>query len=77
MAEVSRLSKTGQTATNTGGVLSFANAGQTTYPALFGALLAAGGGFGLGFILAGPPALLAGVSLLRRGFGPNKHDFKK
>ena len=74
LAEVSRLSKTGQTATNTGGVLSFANAGQTTYPALFSVLLAAGGGFSLGFILAGPPALLAGVALLRRGF---KHDNKE
>ena len=67
LAEVSRLSKLGQTATNTGGLLSFANAGQTTYPALFSVLLAAGGSFSLGFILAGPPALLAGVALLRRG----------
>ena len=77
LAEVSRLSKTGQTATNTGGVLSFANAGQTTYPALFSVLLAAGGGFSLGFILAGPPALLAGVALLRRGFKPNKNAKNK
>ena len=77
LAEVSRLSKIGQTATNTGGLLSFANAGQTTYPALFSVLLAAGGGFSLGFILAGPPALLAGVALLRRGFKPNNNANNK
>ena len=63
LAEVAKLSKPGQTATNTGGVLSFANAGQTAYPALFSALLAAGGSFGLGFILAGPPAFVAGLIL--------------
>ncbi len=66
LAEVAHLSKPGETATNTGGVLSFATAGQTTYPALFGLLLGLGGSFGLGFILAGPPAFLVGLLLLRR-----------
>ena len=66
LAEVSRLSEPGQTATNTGGVLAIANVGQTTYPALFSALLAAGGSFGIGFIIAAPPALFAALLLLRR-----------
>ena len=70
LAEVARLSQSGQTATNTGGVLAFANAGQTAYPALFSVLLAAGGSFGLGFMLAGPPAFLAGLILLKRQSSP-------
>lgn len=66
LAEVANLSKPGETATNTGGVLSFATAGQTAYPALFGLLLGLGGSFGLGFILAAPPAFLVGLLFLRR-----------
>jgi fucose permease len=64
LAEIANLSKTGETATNTGGVLAFATGGQTAYPALFGLLLATTGSFGLGFILAGPPALLVGLLFL-------------
>jgi len=64
LAEIAKLSKAGETATNTGGVLAFATGGQTAYPALFGLLLAITGSFGLGFIMAGPPALLVGLVFL-------------
>ena len=64
LAEIAKLSKAGETATNTGGVLAFATGGQTAYPALFGLLLAITGSFGLGFIMAGPPALLVGLLFL-------------
>lgn len=70
LAEIANLSNPGETATNTGGVLAFATGGQTVYPALFGALLAATGSFGLGFVLAGPPALLVGLLFLRGDKGP-------
>ena len=77
LAEIANLSKAGETATNTGGVLAFATGGQTAYPALFGLLLATTGSFGLGFILAGPPALLIGLLLLfryRRDFAVERQE---
>ena len=66
LAEISNLSQPRAVATNTGGVLAFATAGQIIYPAIFGALLSLTGGFGLGFVLAGVPAALIGVMFLRR-----------
>ena len=66
LAEISNLSQPRTVATNTGGVLAFATAGQIIYPAIFGALLSLTGGFGVGFVLAGVPAALIGVMFLRR-----------
>ncbi|MEC8028455.1 MAG: MFS transporter, partial [Pseudomonadota bacterium] len=66
LAEISNLSQPRAVATNTGGVLAFATAGQIIYPAIFGALLSLTGGFGVGFVLAGVPAALIGVMFLRR-----------
>lgn len=66
LSEIAALSKSEDVATNTGGVLAFAVGGQFVYPALMGWLLGIGGGFGLGYALAGLPALAVGLSFVKR-----------
>lgn len=70
LAEVARLAPEGRIGALTGGVLSFGGVGQMIMPLGFGAVLAATGGYGLGFFAAGLIALVPGIALLRRERGP-------
>ncbi len=70
LAEIAARSRREDVATNTGGVLAFAVGGQFVYPALMGWLLGAGGSFGLGYALAGVPALLVGIMYVHRSMLP-------
>ena len=64
LSEVARRSPPGQVGQYTGGVLTFGNAAMMAYPALYGLLLSGGAGYSVGFLLAGIPALAAGILFL-------------
>lgn len=64
LSEIARRSPPGQVGQFTGGVLCFGNAAMMAYPAIYGLLLTLGLGYGTGFLLAGIPALIAGVLFL-------------
>jgi len=64
LAEVARLAPAGKVGAYTGGIVSFAGAGQSIYPAVFGILLAHTGSFSIGFFAAAAPALLSGIGFL-------------
>jgi MFS family permease len=66
LAEAARLAPEGQRGTATGGVLSFGQTGALLLPVLYGVSLGLTGEHGTGFFLAGLPALLVGLVLLRR-----------
>lgn len=61
LSEIARRSPEGQVGQFTGGVLAFGNAAMMAYPAIYGLLLSFGFGYGTGFLLAGLPALMAGI----------------
>ncbi|MDE0942973.1 MAG: MFS transporter [Alphaproteobacteria bacterium] len=65
LAEVARLAPPGQVGSLTGGVLSLGYIAMMGYPALYGFILANGGGFNYGFMIIGVPAFIAGCMLLR------------
>lgn len=65
LAEVARMSPPGRVGAMTGGVLTFGNAGQMLMPAAFGAMIAAGAGFPLAWVLIAVPALGAGWMVWR------------
>lgn len=65
LAEVARLAPAGQVGSLTGGVLSLGYIAMMAYPAAYGIILAHYDDFGHGFILAGAPALIAGIMLSR------------
>lgn len=64
LSEIARRSPPGQVGQFTGGVLCFGNAAMMAYPAIYGLLLTAGAGYGTGYLLAGIPALIAGILFL-------------
>jgi len=66
LAEVARLAPEGKVGSYTGGIISFAGAGQSIYPAVFGVLLAYTGSFSYGFFAAALPALVSGVLFFRK-----------
>ena len=59
LAETARLAPEGQVGGVTGGVLAFTSIAMMIYPALYGALLAWTGSYGIGFILAALPSFAA------------------
>ncbi len=59
LAEIARLAPPGHVGGLTGGVLAFTSVAMTIYPAIYGALLALTGSYGIGFALAAAPALFA------------------
>ena len=69
LSEVARLAPQGRVGAATGGVLFFTSAGLLVYPAMFGLILGLTGSYGLGFALAGLPALAVGIRFLRRRNG--------
>jgi MFS family permease len=68
LAETARAAPEGMRGAVTGGVLSFGQVGALTEPLIYSALLGLTGNYGLGFIVCGIPALVVGVSMLRRKF---------
>jgi len=66
LAEAARAAPEGMRGGITGGVLSFGQVGALCLPLAYSALLDLTGGYGIGFIVCGAPALLVGVQLLRQ-----------
>lgn len=64
LAEVARLAPPGRVGAVTGGVLTFTSIGMMIYPGIFGFVLEITADYGTGYILAGLPALIAGIWLL-------------
>ncbi len=75
LAEVARLATPGKVGGMTGGVLAFGDAAAFIMPLVFSALLALTGSYGIGYAVAGIPAL--GIALYL-GFGgrPKKDEVK-
>ncbi len=67
LAEVVRVTSPERSASATGGVLFFTFAGMMAGPALFGTIVAAGGGFRGAFWALAATCLVPGLALLRRG----------
>ncbi len=67
LAEAARLAPEGMRGAATGGVLSFGQVGALLLPLGYAAMLAATDSYAAGFMLCGAPALVVGVTLLRRG----------
>lgn len=65
LAETARLAPPDRVGGITGGVLSFTSVAMMTYPAVYGALLAATGSYTLGFVLGAVPSFLACVVFCR------------
>lgn len=65
LAEVARLAPPDQVGSATGGTIVFIMAAATIYPVVFAVILAATGSYGLGYVVAAAPALVAGLLLLR------------
>lgn len=65
LAEIARLSPPGRAGAVTGAVLAFAQLGQIALPPIFGAMLAAGIGWGTSWVLLGLPAGAVAIWLLR------------
>ena len=65
LSEAARLAPPGTRAASTGGVLSFGQIGAFLLPVVYAALLALTGSYGLGFAVAGLPALIMGIVMLR------------
>ena len=63
LAETARLAPAGQVGGITGGVLAFTSVAMMIYPAVYGGLLAVTGSYGVGFVLAGLPALFCAFVL--------------
>ncbi|MFN4091107.1 MAG: MFS transporter, partial [Alphaproteobacteria bacterium] len=63
IAEVARLAPPGRVGAMTGGVLAFGDAAALVLPLLFSGLLVATGSYGIGFAVAGVPALAIAVYL--------------
>lgn len=70
LAEVVRVTSPERSASATGGVLFLTFAGMMVGPAVFGAIVSAGGGFRAAFWVLAVLCLLPGVALLRGGPGP-------
>lgn len=66
LAETARLAPPDKVGGVTGGVLAFTSVAMMIYPAVYGALLALTGSYGLGFALGALPALLAFAVFSRR-----------
>lgn len=66
LAEAARLAPPGQVGATTAGVIVFIMASATIFPLAFAAILAATGGYGLGYMIAGLPALAVAFRLSRR-----------
>ena len=69
LAEVVRVTSPERSASATGGVLFFTFAGMMMGPAVFGAIVSAGGGFRVAFWVLAALCLLPGLALLRRAPG--------
>jgi predicted MFS family arabinose efflux permease len=67
LAEIARLSPRGRAGAVTGAVLAFAQLGQIALPPIFGAMLAAGVGWGTSWVVLGLPAGVVAAWLLRSG----------
>ncbi len=65
LSEAARLAPPGTRAASTGGVLSFGQIGAFLLPVIYAALLALTDSYGLGFAVAGLPALIMGIIMLR------------
>lgn len=66
LAETARAAPDGMRGGITGGVLSFGQVGALSLPLVYSGLLDLSGSYGIGFVVAGVPALLVGVQLLRQ-----------
>ncbi len=67
LSEAARLAPPGQVGAVTGGVLSFGQIGALASPAVFSLLLWLTGGYSAGWVACAAPAILVGVSMLRKG----------
>lgn len=65
LAEIARLSPPGRAGAVTGAVLAFAQLGQIALPPVFGAMIAAGIGWGTSWVVLGLPAAAVAAWLLR------------
>lgn len=65
LSETARLAPEGTRGAVTGGVLSFGQLGAMLMPLIYSGLLGLTGSYGVGFMVCGVPALLAGLDLLR------------
>ncbi|MCG8381855.1 MAG: MFS transporter [Gammaproteobacteria bacterium] len=66
LAEIARLAPSGNVGGTTGGVIGFASFGSMAFPAVYSLLLSLTGSFSLGFYIAGIPAFIAGLLLMRK-----------
>ncbi len=66
LAEIARLAPSGDVGGTTGGVIGFASFGSMAFPAAYSLLLSLTGSFSLGFYIAGIPACIAGLVLMRK-----------
>jgi hypothetical protein len=67
LSEAARLAPAGRAGAVTGGVLSFGQMGAFLCPSAFALLLRVTGGYAAGWAVCAIPAVLVGISLLRRG----------